>query len=343
MSNDATPKTILVYVGLDRIGDSLLKLPFVRGLRQAFPEAHITWLAGKDTSVYAGIMAPVVAGLIDEVIECPGALTGEAAGVGISPKELLKRPLGGRGFELIIDTQKVALATLILFRIRHRAFVSPFGNFILSSKKPPKDYIFPKLMQRQLLDLLEITTGQTFPTPDKLDIELDPGLHETAAAALPSGPDYIDLSPGAGGLPKCWPLENFIELAKEQVEKSRVPVFILGPQEEDWQNEIKAAIPEALFPLQEDGLGKAHDFSPQLTMALSTRLALAVSNDSGTGHMFATGGAKLISLFGRTVPEKFMPMAHNLTIIRAQDFGGREMHFIPVGAVSQAVEAVLAD
>jgi hypothetical protein len=59
--------------------------------------------------------------------------------------------------------------------------------------------------------------------------------------------------------------------------------------------------------------------------------------------MFATGGAKLISLFGRTVPEKFMPMAHNLTIIRAQDFGGREMHFIPVGAVSQAVEAVLAD
>ena len=27
------PKTILVYVGLDRIGDSLLKLPFVRELR----------------------------------------------------------------------------------------------------------------------------------------------------------------------------------------------------------------------------------------------------------------------------------------------------------------------
>ena len=76
-------------------------------------------------------------------------------------------------------------------------------------------------------------------------------------------------------------------------------------------------------------------------MALSRKLALAVSNDSGTGHMFATGGAKLISLFGRTVPEKFTPMASNLTIIRAQDYGGREMDFIPVNVVSQAIEQVL--
>ena len=82
-----TPKTILVYVGLDRIGDSLIKLPFVRGLRDAFPDAHITWLAGKDTSVYADIMAPVVEGLLDEVIE--------KANVGLSPKELLRRPLQG--------------------------------------------------------------------------------------------------------------------------------------------------------------------------------------------------------------------------------------------------------
>jgi ADP-heptose:LPS heptosyltransferase len=342
MVQNDLPKTILVYVGLDRVGDSLLKLPFVRGLRQAYPDAHITWLAGKDTSVYASIMAPVVKGLIDEVIEHPGAVEGNGPGIGLSPKELLRRPLKGRAFDLIIDTQKVAIATAILFRIRHKKFVSPFGNFILSSNKPPKNYQFPKLMPRQMLDLLEITTGQRFPTPDQLNIALDPKFEDAATTTLPNGPTYIGLSPGAGGLPKCWPLEKFIQLAQEQSTLGRAPVFILGPQELDWQAEIEAAVPEALFPLQKDNLGATHNFAPELTMALAKRLALAVSNDSGTGHMFATGGAKLISLFGRTVPEKFTPMTTNLTIIRAQDYGGREMHFIPVEAVTQAIETVLA-
>ena len=43
----AAPKSILVYVGLDRFGDGLMKLPFVRALRSTWPEAHVTWLAGK--------------------------------------------------------------------------------------------------------------------------------------------------------------------------------------------------------------------------------------------------------------------------------------------------------
>ena len=193
-----------------------------------------------------------------------------------------------------------------------------------------------------MLDLLEITTGQRFPTPDQLNIALDPKFEDAATTTLPNGPTYIGLSPGAGGLPKCWPLEKFIQLAQEQSTLGRAPVFILGPQELDWQAEIEAAVPEALFPLQKDNLGATHNFAPELTMALAKRLALAVSNDSGTGHMFATGGAKLISLFGRTVPEKFTPMTTNLTIIRAQDYGGREMHFIPVEAVTQAIETVLA-
>ncbi len=334
MTTEFSPKTVLVYVGLDRVGDSLLKLPFVRGLRDAYPDARITWLAGKDTSVYASFMGPVVKGLIDEVIEC--------ADIGLSPKELLRRPLGGRHFDLIIDTQRVALASFILFRIHHQKFVSPFGNFILSSRKPPRGYTFPKSMQRQLLDLLEIATGKTIATPERLDLDLDPALTTIAQRALPDGPVYVGLSPGAGGLPKCWPLEKFIELAHRQLKAGRVPVFILGPQELDWLAEIKEAVPEALFPLQTGGLGEAHDYAPHLTIALTKQLALAVSNDSGTGHMFAVGGVKLISLFGRTVPEKFTPMCRDLTIIKAQDYGGREMHFIPVDAVADAVDNVLS-
>ncbi len=334
MSDREPISTVLVYVGLDRIGDSLLKLPFVRGLRDTFPDAHITWLAGKDTSVYAGIMAPVVAGLLDEVIEC--------AGIGLSPAELLRRPLDGRAFDLIIDTQRVALASLVLYRIRHKTFISPFGNFILSSSKPAKGYQFPKGMQRQMLDLLEIASGRKIETPTKLDLALDPELEGIAENLLPAGPRYVGFAPGAGGLPKCWPLENFIAAAGAQSVAGRQPVFFLGPKEKDWVERVRSQSPDALLPLQEDDVGKKHDFAPGLTIALARRLELAVSNDSGTGHMFAVAGVPLISLFGRTVPEKFTPMAAKLTIIRAQDYGGREMDLIPVDAVVDAIDGELA-
>jgi len=330
MSDNATVNSVLVYVGLDRIGDSLLKLPFVRGLRDAFPDAHITWLAGKDTSVYGGIMASMVEGLLDEVIE--------NAGIGLSPLELLRRPLRGRAFDLVIDTQRVALASLVLWRIQHREFVSPFGNFILSTKKPPRGYTFPKSMQRQVLDLLEMASGQTIKSPKTLNLELDAELERIAEDLLPEGPDYVGYAPGAGGLPKCWPLENFLEAANKAGGK---PVFFLGPQETDWIERVRRKAPSALLPLQEGDVGAARDFAPQLTIAIARRLKLAVSNDSGTGHMFAVSGTPLISLFGRTVPEKFTPMTNRLTIIRAQDYGGREMHLIPVAAVIETIKKEL--
>ena len=328
------PQSILVYVGLDRVGDSLLKLPFIQGLRRAFPDAHITWLAGKDTSVYASFMAPAIDGLLDEVID--------KAGIGLSLKELFRKPLNGRGFDLIIDTQRVALATFSVYRIQHKAFISPFGRFSLSTRKPPKGYVFPKSMLRQMLDLLELATGDPLPTPTSIELQVDEALTEAALHALPQGPTYIGLAPGAGGLPKCWPLDNFIRLARAQAIMGRTPVFILGPKELSWLGEIRKAVPDALFPLQANGLGENHNYVPQLTIALSGRLALSVCNDSGTGHMCALGGRPLISLFGRTVPEKFTPMTPRLTIIRAQDYGGRELDLIPLDAVEEAVETLLS-
>ncbi len=327
--NGAKPESVLVYVGLDRVGDALLKLPFVRGLRKAFPDAHITWLAGKETSVYATCMAPAVEGLLDEIIE--------NAGIGLHPSELLHKPLGGRKFDLIIDSQKIMWASASLWRIPHKTFISPAGHFLLSSKKPAKGYKFPKSMQRQLLDLLELASGQSFETPKNLDLDPGEGYRTDALELLPEGQTYIGFAPGSGGKPKCWDLENFIRLANAQAERGHVPVFFLGPQEPEWKESIRTQVPEALFPLQT----KDNGFDPLYTIALSERMRASVSNDSGVGHMIALGGKPLVSLFGPTVPEKFMPMGDKLAIIEAKTFGGREMSLIPYDAVAAALDAVL--
>jgi ADP-heptose:LPS heptosyltransferase len=331
------PKSVLVYVGFDRIGDGFLKLPFVRGLRAAFPDARITWLAGREDSVYSGVLADLAEGLIDEIIE--------NAGIGLNFGELFqglsKGPLSGRRFDLIIDTQRIFWTSLSLKRVPHDTFISPAARFLLSSKKPKSGYRFPKTMQRQMLDLLKLASGRDFPTPLTLDLDLKQELRAEAARLLPEGPEYIGLAPGSGGPPKCWALENFIALARNQVFQGRVPVFLLGPKEIGWLDEIRAALPEALFPLQDGEVEKNFGFSPLLTVAISERVMASVSNDSGAGHMFAVGGRPLVVLYGVTAPKKFMPMTDRLTIVRAQDYGGPEMRHIPLDAVEETLEKAI--
>ncbi len=325
-------RSVLVYVGLDRVGDGLMKLPFVHGLRRAFPDARITWVAGKETSVYASVLASAVHGLIDEVVE--------HAGIGERASELLRRPLPGRRFDLIIDTQRIFWASLSLMRVPHRAFISPAARFILSSRRPPAGYRYPRSMLRQMLDLLELASAQRVETPAGLAIALDARHVQEAERALPAGPCYVGIAPGAGGGSKCWPLERFMSVGKTMANTGRTPVFILGPREDGWRQQIAGAVPDARFPLQETG---GHGFAPELTIALATRFTAALANDSGTGHMFAAAGIPMVSLFGSTVPEKFAPMTPRLIVLKAPDFGGREVDRIPEAAVCDALEALLQE
>lgn len=326
-------ESVLIYVGLDRLGDGLLKLPFVHGLRNAFPNAKTTWFAGKETTVYARALAPLVEGYLDEVIEY--------GGVGVEPRELLRsRPLKERRFDLIIDTQKIVWTSLSAWRIRHGAFISPAARFLLSSKKPPRGYKFPKAMQRQMLDLLEIASHKTFQTPASLNISITGTRRGEAQRLLPKVTGYVGFAPGSGGRPKCWPLERYIEVARQVIDRGETPVFIIGPQEEEWAGDIKQALPGAILPLQ---AGTAdHGYDPMLTMALAERLSKAVSNDSGIAHMLAVAGAPLVALYGPTVYEKFPPMTQSISVIKSEKFGSREMSAIPVEAVSQALDALPA-
>lgn len=326
-------KSVLVYVGLDRLGDGLLKLPFVHGLRHAFPNAKITWFAGKETTVYARALAPLVESFLDEIIEY--------GGVGIEPKELLRpRPLKDRHFDLVIDTQKIVWTSLSARRIRHGAFISPAARFLFSSRKPPSGYKFPKAMQRQMLDLLEIACNKKFPTPANLSISIPGTRRGEAQRLLPKVEGYIGFAPGSGGRPKCWPLDKYIEVAKHITTQGETPVFIIGPQEEEWVDQIKQALPNAILPLQAGAAD--HGFDPMLTLALGERLSKAVSNDSGIAHMLAVAGTPLVALYGPTVYEKFPPMTERISVIKAEKYGSREMSAIPMDAVSQALDGLPA-
>lgn len=332
----ATPESVLVYVGLDLVGDALIKLPFVRALRRAYPEARITWLAGKGKSAYADLLRPLVDGLLDEVVD--------DAGIGIDLKHLIAAPLdgtplAGRRFDLVIDTQTRVKTSLIVRRIPHRVVVSGALGFLLSDRRPRFGYRRPEALVHRLLDMVEIASGR--PADASQRISLDPIYGETAAALLPPGPAYIGLAPGSSQDRKCWPLDRFISLAQGLSERGFVPVFLLGPKEEAWADRLAAEVPEAIQPEMRVS-SSLH--SPLLTIALSARLTAAVANDSGTSHMLAAADTPLVSLFGPTSPEKFAPYSSRGVIVTAQQFGASDaMAAIPLETVAETLKGFLSE
>ena len=322
---------VLVYVGLDLMGDGLMKLPFVRALRAAFPDGEIIWLAGKGASAYKTALAPLVQGLITEVID--------NADVGSHWMEILGRPLKDQSFDLVIDTQSRMLTTLVLKRIKTRFFISGAADFSLSTIKPGKGYARPDAMCGRLLDLLHLAIAEP---PDPLaPLPLAPEIADLAGRLLPQGYRYIAFAPGAGGKQKIWPLQNYVTVARSLTANGYVPVWFLGPEEATWVDDIAANVPGSLFPLQHSA-ARPLKYRADLTIAAASFCEVGLSNDCGGGHLLAAAGIPLISLFGPTDPRKFAPMAVDGLVIRAQDFGGEAMDKIPPQVVLQALSTLLA-
>jgi len=189
------PKTILVYSDLELVGDGFMKIPFLRALRAAWPEAHITWMAGKGKTVFAGALKPLAAPYVDEIIE--------DAMIDSRARQFLHRPLRRRSFDVVIDTQRGVFTALTLRRVRHKIFVSGAADFLLSNTGPRLRYRKAPSMIGQMFDLLRAASGRAIELapPPVLPAE----YVNAARLALPVGDLRVGLVPGAGGKSKFWP------------------------------------------------------------------------------------------------------------------------------------------
>lgn len=315
-------QSILVYSMGEVIGDGLIKLPFIAGLRAAFPDARITWCAAKGETVYVGPLKAVVEGYIDEVI-----LDGRT---GARPQDILPwvKPFGGRRFDLVIDTQENLRRSAVAQRATNGAFVS--------AAKLARSDDWPVAVTDRFARLLSLASGgQGAPRPIA---PAHPDALDAARVLLPEGPSYVGLAPGAGGQDKRWPLERFVALARHIKISGGTPVFFFGPDESEDAARIRAELPDARFPEWDRTDAFTHVKGPLLVIALAGRMSAAVANDAGPGHMLAAGGAPLLSLQkNRRKAMKFRPSAERLEMLVAEDYGD-DMAALPV----EAVEAALA-
>lgn len=318
--------SIGVVVGLDLIGDALIKLPFVRALRAAWPAAEISWLTSQGGSAFAGPLRATTRHLIDHVIEQPGWIT------------------PGRGtpaprFDLLIDTRNRWKTALAARRIPHGLFLAPASRFLFSDRRPPLLAPRPQHLVDRLLQLVALAAGQAHLPPGALPVP-DAAL-ATARGLLQPGRTHVGFAPGAGNPVKIWPRSKFEHVARAQFDAGRTPVFLLGPRELDWRPGLQAAVPGALFPLQ-DPAWDTPETTLEHTLAVASLLDLAVANDSGTGHMLAAVDCPLISLFGPTSAAKLAPRVTRSAVVDASSYGSRAMEAIPWEAVRDAVAAMAA-
>ncbi len=325
-----TEKKVLLYSHGELLGDALLKLPSLSVLKSAFPDHKIIWCSGRGHSFYANVLAPLVDGYVDEVLE--------DIKLGHSWKELFHRPQTDEYYDVIIDTQSIMRSTVLLKRVSHGSFISSSASFLFSDKKPKnKAAMFSGSIQQRLLNLIRLASGKEVNIDFHLN--LPDKYRQVAQKLLPDGPDYIGFAPGSGVLKKCWPQDRYIAVAKEQLRRKRTPVFFLGPNENDLFKILKQAVPEALYPEQENTGKEAR--GPLLSIALAERIMVGVANDSGTGHIMSISGSPLISLFGHSNVEKFVHYGKNRRVLEAKQFGGVEMHRIPLQAVVDEIDNIL--
>ena len=318
---------ILFHTTEDRLGDALIKLPALMAARAACPEMHLTWSTATGNSLYARGLEPLARSCIDEIRE--------RSGLGTHWSEL-GRPRWRERFDVIVASERRLLSTLALKRIPHRSLIAPTRNFLFSDHKPPGNYRDEPVF-RQTQILFELALQRSLDLPKVL--ELPPALQAAARVLLPSGFAYIGFAPGAGGKDKCWPMAHFVAAARIQVQAGRRVVFFLGPEEEDWFEPLRDAVPEALFP---ERTAEKSLRGPLLAIALARLLTGGVANDSGIGHAMAAGGRPLLVLYGRTSEHKFTPGFGQRRALRARDFGGETVADIPVAAVTAALEQALA-
>lgn len=325
---------ILVFTETNPVADAILKLPFLRALRQVWPDADITWLTGRGQCAFAGRLAPLTLDLLDEVIE--------DAGIGGRAMDLLSKPLPGRDFDLVIDTGDSMLNAMILVRQGAKHFISAARHFSLSTRKPAPDAAIAPALTDRLIELVELISGAGSDPFQPLLLEAQ--VEAQAAALLPDGHDFVLLAPGAQEKHRAWPLNDFITVARTLATGGAVPVWLLEDGAESWQEDLASAEPSALFPLQNRVI-REQGYRPDLIVALARRSIAGLSNASFTAHLLAAGGLPLVLLRGggpHPLPDGDVePVAEKLRVLTPKAWNTDDIARIPVVNVLHALAEVM--
>jgi heptosyltransferase-2 len=268
------------------LGDIILTTPLIRATRTAYPDAHITFATKRE---YVGLL------------ETNPHVTEVAA---LEPRQSLvsfAASLRRRRFDYRIDLHS-SLRSIALRRLvpgRWVAFAKPrYRRYLLIGG------VDAARLQPVSLEYFRAVAALPI-VPDDGPAEVFTTSEDEADAARVASGDYVVLAPGAGQATKQWPSAHWADLA-DRLRGTGLAVVAVGSDPERGLLGAARAAPAFGLPIR-------------VTAALCRKARAVVVNDSGVMHLATAMGARVIALFGPTVPALgFAPYRAPATLMEAR-------------------------
>ena len=301
------PANILIR-GVNWLGDVIMAMPAMDRLREAHPEARLTLLTHEKL---AGLFEGTTH--FDEVI--PFAADESPWAIG--------RRLRANNFDaalILPNSPRSAIESWHARIPRRLGFAGKWRRWLLTEVVPHPPGTVP-MVKRSCADIERRIAAESSPDrfPEKAhqihlylrlakqlgasDEICPPKLQHAALPSSESKTPRIGFICGAEhGPAKRWPVEHFIETARQLIEQHNVQIILVGgPGDVAATGEIASALPS----------GNIEDLAGKTTLAeLATTLAgcdAVLANDTGPMHVAAAVGTPVIGLFGSTSPDLTAP------------------------------------
>lgn len=295
-------------IRLGAIGDVARTLPAVRALRDAYPEAELTWL-----------VEPASASLlqgqpwIDRVLVFPrdvlrGALVRSRWLAAGSRLRLFLRELRAARFDLVLDFHGI-LKSGLLSRLsgggRRIGYARPYareGSHWLTAERarlaPPRISRFER--NQALVRYLGITQETTKPP-----LVVPSEIEARAARLLEGAKAPVALHPGTSPATphKRWTVEGYAAVARELAAREGLQSVVTAGADPEERAFADAVVRAA------DGVARRAPSTPTLLdlAALFARSRLYVGGDTGPMHLASLVGTPVVQLLGPTDPVENAP------------------------------------
>ncbi len=332
---DPRPLRILV-IRYRFIGDTVLAIPFLRNLREAFPHAKIDVLA-EPLSGDTLALCPYK----DELLFYAPRLKGEKKRTAKFPTSLVGavKFLRARKYDRCYILRRSFSSAILpwLAGIPHRVGFSTEGRRWLLQRSAP----YAK--KHEVECFLDVLRADGIPVTDTRNENWsDPAADQRVDHALPPGhrPRVFICAKSVFPL-KDWAPERFAQLIAWLVNERGCEIHLCdSPGNAGYYDEIRAALP---VPLARDWIDWSKQLSLRESNSLFRRMDLALGIDTGLLHLAASFHVPVVALFGPLEPWRWHPWDTKHRIVRPDDLSGeRPLLRITVTEVQQAADPYLA-
>ncbi|MBI5376437.1 MAG: glycosyltransferase family 9 protein [Candidatus Schekmanbacteria bacterium] len=291
------PQRIAVF-RMDKLGDVVLSIPAIRGIKKLFPAAEMTLLISgmaEDIFRYERNSYKIIT--YDGILNC--YMTGSKREIpilhDIKNALLLLRELREKKFDLAVILRGDIFTNMLVFmsRIPSRiGFGNEGGYFFLTDIIPLSQSRYHELERME--DVLRFL-GEKEPEC-KMGISLSDAENEAVGRLLrennlDNSLSYSVISPFTGHKWNTWDADRFLKLARRLRDEAGLTVIMTGSEGE------KKGIENLI-----GGEMAMHNFAGKTSLlefvALLKRAKLFVGNDSGPVHLAVSSDVPAVQLFG---------------------------------------------